>query len=308
MLVSGTRILRGIWLVSEVFGNATTAEVTAIITETLGPLEELMNPDDPTSEYVVDIFRMLTESNKQGVSDFDNMEWQQDVDRRMRAILVDWIVEYHAMVRLETLTLFLAISLIDLYLQQRQTPRRQLQLLGITCLSIAAKFADTCQLCPRDLAQASADFYTVPEVAHFEVQVLNTLGFKACCAPTAWHFEEVHARASGCSEEQRHLVHYLLELALVLSGALRHAPGILSAAAFSLAGTLLGQEPAWSPAMVSYTGYYYEMLGPCVAELRSNFDAAQRSTMHVVQKFARGKHGHVVSMTEHSRTGQATTL
>ena len=41
---------------------------------------------------------------------------QQDINEKMRAILVDWIIEVHLKFKLEPETLFLTVSLIDRYL------------------------------------------------------------------------------------------------------------------------------------------------------------------------------------------------
>lgn len=44
------------------------------------------------------------------------MEFQQEINERMRAILVDWLVEVHDKFKLTQETLYLAISILDRYL------------------------------------------------------------------------------------------------------------------------------------------------------------------------------------------------
>lgn len=59
---------------------------------------------------------------------------------RMRAILLDWLSEVCEVYRLHRETYFLTIDYIDRYLTLHEDlPKTQLQLLGITCLFIAAK-------------------------------------------------------------------------------------------------------------------------------------------------------------------------
>lgn len=46
------------------------------------------------------------------------MSKQIDINEKMRAILVDWIIEVHLKFRLLPETLFLTIGLIDRYLEK----------------------------------------------------------------------------------------------------------------------------------------------------------------------------------------------
>lgn len=59
---------------------------------------------------------------------------------RMRAILLDWLIEVCEVYKLHRETYYLAMDYIDRYLSTHQNvPKNQLQLIGITCLFIAAK-------------------------------------------------------------------------------------------------------------------------------------------------------------------------
>ena len=57
----------------------------------------------------------------------------------MRAILVDWLVEVQENFVLYHETLYLAVKLVDSFLQNNPTPKEQLQLVGATALLIACK-------------------------------------------------------------------------------------------------------------------------------------------------------------------------
>ena len=65
---------------------------------------------------------------------------QSEINSVMRAILVDWIVEVHLKFRLTPETLYLAINIIDRYLEREQVERKRLQLVGVTALLVACKF------------------------------------------------------------------------------------------------------------------------------------------------------------------------
>lgn len=62
---------------------------------------------------------------------------------RMRAILVDWLIEVCEVYKLHRETYYLAIDYLDRYLSShRDVSKTRLQLIGITCLFIAAKMEE----------------------------------------------------------------------------------------------------------------------------------------------------------------------
>ncbi len=67
---------------------------------------------------------------------------QTDMNASMRAILVDWLVEVCQEYRLVSDTLFLAVSYLDRYLSLVPVSRSRLQLVGVTCLLLAAKYEE----------------------------------------------------------------------------------------------------------------------------------------------------------------------
>jgi cyclin B len=70
------------------------------------------------------------------------MARQTDINPRMRAIVVDWLVEVHLQFNLEKETLYLAVHLMDRFLQRKVLQRNKLQLLGCACMLIAAKYEE----------------------------------------------------------------------------------------------------------------------------------------------------------------------
>lgn len=68
------------------------------------------------------------------------MQDQDDINEKMRAILVDWMVGVTLKFRLLPDTLQLSINIVDRYLAQKKTMRKNLQLVGVVSLIIASKF------------------------------------------------------------------------------------------------------------------------------------------------------------------------
>ena len=67
---------------------------------------------------------------------------QTEITGKMRAILVDWLVEVHLTFKLVPETLYLTVWLIDKYLEKEQVTRSALQLLGVTAMLVASKYEE----------------------------------------------------------------------------------------------------------------------------------------------------------------------
>ena len=96
---------------------------------------------------------------------------QQDVNTSMRATLVDWLVEFSQKYKLVPETLFLAVNYIDRFLSQRAVPRRKLQLVGITCLLIAAKYEEMYAPTTDKICNFTDNTYTREETLAMEQKV-----------------------------------------------------------------------------------------------------------------------------------------
>ncbi len=51
------------------------------------------------------------------------MSNQKDINEKMRAILMDWLIDVHLKFKLVNETLFLTINLIDRYLEREEVSR-----------------------------------------------------------------------------------------------------------------------------------------------------------------------------------------
>ena len=54
------------------------------------------------------------------------MQYQQDINSRMRTILVDWLIDLHQKFALQPETLYIAVNTIDRFLMKRMVMRSRL--------------------------------------------------------------------------------------------------------------------------------------------------------------------------------------
>ncbi len=93
------------------------------------------------------------------------MNDQPEVTERMRAILVDWLVDVHLKFRMKAETLFITVNVLDRFLERQQATTANLQLVGVASLLIAAKYEE---IYPPELHQ----FLNVADNAYSKSELL----------------------------------------------------------------------------------------------------------------------------------------
>lgn len=94
------------------------------------------------------------------------MDSQPEINEKMRAILIDWLIEVHQKFELNPETLYLTINIVDRYLAVTTTSRRQLQLVGMSAMLIASKYEEI-------WAPKVNDFVCISDRAYTHEQVLE---------------------------------------------------------------------------------------------------------------------------------------
>jgi len=96
---------------------------------------------------------------------------------KMHSILVDWLVDVAIEFRLSNSTLALTSSILDRFLALEDLEKKELQLLGVTCMWLASKMEEVSVPLVSDFAWITYDTYTVDELRAMERRVLNALRF-----------------------------------------------------------------------------------------------------------------------------------
>ena len=236
------------------------------------PSYDRQDVSDPrfVSEYVNQIFERMRQVELQNspiLGDYMATS-QSDLSERMRGVLVDWLVEVHWKFKLYPETLFLSINLLDRFLSVKPNIlRSQLQLVGVTCLLIAAKYEDIYAPEIKDIVHICDKTYKKDEILSMEVLILNTLCFRIT-SPSALLFLLRMAKIARCDERQFYLAQYCLELAMADYNLwTTHSASQLAAATLFLSSKLLRKSPAWPSALNEMSGYTESQLKSIAKEI-----------------------------------------
>ena len=183
-------------------------------------------------EYINIIYNNLLKEEEKGIKpmpDYTYMSRQNEINDKMRSILVDWIIDVHFKFGFTDETLFMTVSIIDRYLSICQITRTNFQLLGITALMIACKHEEIDLPKIDDFIYITDNAYVKDEVVKMEEDVLSKLNFAFLYPSPIKFFEYLSLHFKF--EKKHHLMgKYLMESFLLDVKNAKYKPSIISCA------------------------------------------------------------------------------
>ncbi|XP_052416744.1 G2/mitotic-specific cyclin-B2 isoform X2 [Carassius gibelio] len=246
-------------------------ELCQAFSKTLFPVEDIDEGDADMPqlcpEYVKDIYAYLR-----------CLEGQQsvrprymrgyDINGRMRALLVDWLIQVHSRFQLLQETLYMTVAILDRFLQVQPVTRKKLQLVGVTAMLIACKYEEMYVPMVGDFAYIADDAFTKAQIREMEMLILSELNFELG-RPLPLHFLRRASKAGNADAEKHTLAKYFLELTLLDYDMVHFNPSETAAAALCLSQLVLdGQK--WSPTQQHYSSYDEAHLKPIMQQIAKN--------------------------------------
>lgn len=152
--------------------------------------------------------------------DASYMSKQNDINSRMRAILIDWLVDVNLKFKLLPQSLFITVNIIDRYLSLRTISRSELQLLGIAALMITGKYEEIYPPVLKDYTAVCDNAYNRADILRMEADVIKTLEFNLT-QPSSIYFLQLVQQKLKLEPRPLIFVQYILEIALLDTESLK---------------------------------------------------------------------------------------
>ena len=248
-------------------------------------LEDKNNLNNPqfVSFYARDITTFCCENGKKTMSRFGYLDIQKDINEKMRAILVDWLVDVHSKFKLRSETLFLTVNLIDRYLNEREVSRQKLQLVGVACMLIACKYEEIYAPEVKDFVYITDNAYDREEVLEMEGKILEVLKFNLL-THSANFFLERFAQLTDCTEKALMLARYLLELSLVEYKMIKFSPIHLASSAVYLSKKLFKLENPWTDTLQRNTNMTEAEVRICAKDMCLLLQYSDKNNLQAVKR------------------------
>ncbi|NXH22404.1 CCNB2 protein, partial [Bucco capensis] len=228
--------------------------------------EDCENPQ-LCSDYVKDIYLYLRDLELQQSVRPHYLDGKT-INGRMRAILVDWLVQVHSRFHLLQETLYMCVAIMDRFLQSHPVHRKRLQLVGVTAMLIASKYEEMFAPDVADFVYITDNAYTSEEVREMEIMILQELNF-TLGRPLPIHFLRRASKAGEADAKQHTLAKYLMELTLIDYDMVHHRPSEIAAASLCLSQKILGCNE-WGTKQQYYTGYTEDSLMMTMKHMAKN--------------------------------------
>ncbi|KAJ0233790.1 Cyclin-B1-2 [Hirschfeldia incana] len=233
-------------------------------------------------EYVDDMYSFYKDVEKDSQPQM-YMQMQTEMNEKMRAILVDWLLEVHIKFELNLETLYLTVNIIDRFLSVKAVPKRELQLVGISALLIASKYEEIWPPQVNDLVYVTDNAYNNKQILVMEKTILGNLEWYLT-VPTQYVFLVRFIKASMSDPEMENMVHFLAELGMMHYDTLKFCPSMLAASAVYTARCSLNKAPAWTETLEFHTGYSESDIMECSKVLALHHSRCGESKLRAVYK------------------------
>ena len=237
------------------------------------------------ADFVKYIFKSYRNTEQKVRISSSYMSRQQDINEKMRSILIDWLVDVHLKFKLVPETLYLTVNLIDRFLMVKSVSRKHLQLVGVTAMLVASKYEEIWAPEVRDFVYISDRAYNRDQILNMEKIMLNSLKFNLT-VPTHYHFLHRFLKVAGLAgnEEAVNYASYLVELALPEYSMLRFRYSQVAAAA--VYATMSMYEPSYDGMrqMHQHSTYSREELAECIELLGALYVRAPEASLTAVHK------------------------
>jgi len=265
--------------------------------------EDTLNPQ-LCSEYALETFAYLKQLEKRGDVKSDYLDGCPTSDK-MRAVLVDWMVEVQVQFKLLQETLFLTVNTIDRFLaiEGKSVHRSKLQLVGVAAMFLVSKIEEVYAPAVSDFVYITDNAYTEAEIRHMELRIIRALNFDLC-QPISLNFLRRYSKAGNVDVLQHSLAKYTLEVCLIDYNLVSVPGSLLASSSLCLSLLLLDQSTSvdnvWTPTLQFYSGYSPEAVLDVVTKLATNMVRINRSNklQAVRNKYKSGKFMKVADLGE----------
>ena len=191
---------------------------------------------------------------------------QTDINEKMRAVLIDWLVDVHKLFDLDPETLFLTVDIVDKYLSNKFIFKDRLQLLGITSLWTACKYLDGNGIDLKSCVYVTDNTYSEVDIIKMELEILTSLNF-SINAISISKFYDILAVNFCLTENIYYTGRYLLETFLLDKGINIFKKSLVACSAIYLAMKIRGENFNYYNMVKFYTDQGEKDLKKCAKQI-----------------------------------------
>ena len=211
------------------------------------------------------------------------MKNQQEINCRMRAIIVNWIIEVHDRFKLLPDTLFLSVIIFDRYMSViNNIDKNRLQLIGVTSLLIACKYEEIFSPEVRDFICILDREYEREDLMEEENNILKILKFEVTY-PSSLRYYEILRIEFGIEDKYYEYGIFLLEMSLLDCRFSKYQQNLIATTVCFIVKKLFNKDLKIEK-FLENTKINLEELKNCLIDICFLLENIQASCYHAVTK------------------------
>ncbi|XP_066990889.1 G2/mitotic-specific cyclin-B [Anabrus simplex] len=210
----------------------------------------------------------------------------QKLTGKMRAMLVDWLVEVHLQFQMMHETLYLTVTNLDRFMQTvPDIHRKKFQLVGVAAMFVASKYEEMYTPEISDFVYIADNAFSKADILDMEARIIDALDY-SFGRPLAPHFLRRFSKAANALPRQHVMAKYFMELCLIDYELCHILPSQIAAAAIYLVLRLStrGKERIWTDTLVHYSQYAFKDIAPVVKKMANVIIHAETNKYQAVRK------------------------
>jgi hypothetical protein len=217
-------------------------------------------------DFDLEIYHSMRNAECNTMPATDIFARQATITARMRATVIDWLVEVHRKLRMHTDTLYSTVMLIDIYLTATDIDKAHFQRLACAALLIAAKNSEMRPPSLRELVDLADKSFTIVALSRMEAALFSAVGFHVDYILPSM-FLKRFLRLVDPDVRLSMLAHFICETALLDAELIGMVPSRLAAAVVCLSVSLERGPGQWTPYLETNTGYKLQHIVELVQKL-----------------------------------------
>ena len=210
------------------------------------------------------------------------MNQQKDINLKMRSILIDWLVDVNIKFKLLPNTFYLTVNLIDRFLSKEQIDRSQVQLVGISCLMIIAKFEEIYPPLLDDYFNVCDKAYTKQQIMEMESFVLLSINFNLTQTSSYVFLQQIQL-VVHLDEKAFIFARYIIENALFDLTLLKHSNLVIAAGAVFLAHKIFKKDD-WKRDFELKVGVSEKLARSCAKDLFKTMQDQDKTNLQALKR------------------------
>ena len=223
------------------------------------------------------------------------MSLQNALNFKMRAMLIDWMVEVCLKFKFVDETLHIAVAIIDRFLSKNTISRSKFQLVAIASLFIASKYEETYYPEVNDFIYLTEDAYSYDEVISMESTILKCLDFKITFPTAAKFLTHYIKKISNENVISFDISRYLIENSLLHGKMLKYLPSKIACSALYIANEKTGLVLK-NKMLLKYCNCSLDDILECLTDLKSIVEEREPKLNALYKKYSFSKYSKVSTL------------